>query len=175
MVIETERLLIREFRAEDWEAVHVYASDPLVTRYMIWGPNDKQDTQDYLAAVIETQQHQPRKDYEFAVVYKATGKLIGGSGIHITATGQGEIGYCYNRTYWGQGFASEAAAALLRLGFKEQGLHRIYATCRPVNLGSAKVMQAIGMKYEGQLREHMWHKGLWHDSCLYSILEHEHN
>lgn len=55
----------------------------------------------------------------------------------------------------------------------EQQLHRIYATCRPGNTASANVMRRIGMKQEGLLREHMWFKGQYHDSCLFSILKHE--
>ncbi|WP_317259177.1 GNAT family protein [Paenibacillus sp. J5C2022] len=62
---------------------------------------------------------------------------------------------------------------MLRHGFSELGLHRIFATCRPENIRSAKVMQKVGMKYEGHLREHMRHRGKWHDSYQYSILETE--
>lgn len=58
----------------------------------------------------------------------------------------------------------EAAEEMLRYGFKELGLHRIYATCRPNNIGSARVMKKIGLTYEGHLREHMYYKGKWHDS-----------
>ncbi|KWX77508.1 GCN5 family acetyltransferase [Paenibacillus riograndensis] len=150
-LLETERLIIREFTNEDTEAVHAYASDPLVAKYMIWGP----------------------KDFEFAVVLKETGQLIGGCGIHISEPGQGEIGYCFNPLFWRQGYTSEAAASLLDFGFQELNLHRIYATCRPENVGSAKVMQKLGMVYEGHLREHMWHKGRWHDSYQYSVLKPE--
>ncbi|MNB76672.1 putative ribosomal N-acetyltransferase YdaF [compost metagenome] len=173
MQLETERLLIREFEYEDFREVHAYASDPLVARYMIWGPNTEAETKDYINMTMELQKQSPRLDYEFAVVLKATGQLMGGCGIHLSEPRQGEIGYCFNPLFWKKGYTSEAAAALLHLGFGEFALHRIYATCRPDNTGSAKVMQKIGMRYEGHLREHMWHKGGWHDSFLYSVLEHE--
>lgn len=62
---------------------------------------------------------------------------------------------------------------MLALGFGELKLHRIYATCRPGNIGSAKVMERIGMRFEGLLREHLRAKGQWHDSRLYSILDRE--
>lgn len=173
MQLETERLIIREFVPEDLEAVHAYASDPLVTRYMIWGPNTEAETREYIRSMIDMQNQSPRQSYELAVVLRDTGQVLGGCGIHLTGPRQGEIGYCFNPLFWKRGYTSEAAAALLRLGFGEFGLHRIYATCRPDNIASAKVMQKIGMRYEGHLREHMWHKGAWHDSYLYSILEHE--
>lgn len=173
MQIETSRLCIREFREEDLDAVHQYASSAEVAKYMIWGPNTLEETQAFIRRVIEMQEQQPRLDYEFAVVLKDSSELIGGCGLHISDPLQGEIGYCFNPKFWRQGYASEAAAAMVKHGFEELGLHRIYATCRPDNKGSAKVMEHVGMKYEGHLREHMRHKGSWHDSYQYSILEHE--
>jgi ribosomal-protein-alanine N-acetyltransferase len=173
MPFETNRLLIREFIPEDVERVHEYASDPAVARFMIWGPNTLEDTQSYVQLTLEMQQENPRRGFEYAVVLKETNLLVGGCGLHISGQGQGEIGYCFNRSYWGQGIAGEAAAALLEFGFNELNLHRIYATCRPENTGSARVMQKLGMKYEGHLRGHMRHKGKWHDSYQYSILEEE--
>jgi ribosomal-protein-alanine N-acetyltransferase len=173
MIIATNRLVIRDFVLEDWMDVHSYASDADVTKYMIWGPNTEKDTNDFIQRTIAMQQQQLRIDFELAVVLKETNTLIGGSGIHITEPNIGEIGYCFNPLYWQKGYASEAAAALTHYGFKTLGLHRIYATCRPENIGSAKVMEKTGMQREGRLREHVWHKDKWHDSFLYSILAHE--
>lgn len=173
MQIETNRLLIREFVQQDLEQVHAYASDPVVATYMIWGPNSIEETEAFISMTLSMQQEYPRKSFELAVVHKQANTLIGGCGIHIVQPGQGEIGYCFHKNAWGQGFATEAAAALLDFGFHTLDLHRIYATCRPANIGSGRVMQKIGMKYEGHLREHMWHKGKWHDSYQYSILKHE--
>ncbi|UUZ81130.1 GNAT family N-acetyltransferase [Paenibacillus sp. P26] len=175
MILETDRLLIREFRPEDLNDVHSYASNPIVVRYMIWGPNTEEETRGFLERAMEMQRQEPRQDYEMAVIRKEDGRLIGGCGLHISEPRQGEIGYCFHPDYWGKGYATEAARALLAFGFRGLGLHRIYATCRPENTGSAKVMQRIGMTYEGHIREHMRHKGMWHDSHQYSILEHEFN
>lgn len=63
--------------------------------------------------------------------------------------------------------------ALLQFGFVKLGLHCIFVTYRPENVGSAKVMEKIGMKYKGHLRGHMRYKGNWNDSFKYSILEEE--
>jgi RimJ/RimL family protein N-acetyltransferase len=172
--LETNRLLLRDFVMEDATRVHLYASDPEVTRYMIWGPNSEQDTHDFMGRMLELLREEPRTVYELAVIRKEDGLLIGGCGLHVEGSAA-ELGYCFNRASWGQGYASEAAAAVVRLGFAELGLHRIYAKCRPDNTGSYKVMEKIGMHYEGTLREHMYTKGKWQDSRLYSILVHEHN
>ncbi|GGD84895.1 GNAT family N-acetyltransferase [Paenibacillus nasutitermitis] len=174
MILETQRLILREFTVHDLEDIHVYASNPMVVKHMMWGPNTKEDTQDYMDRVLSMQKQEPRQEFELAAVIKDTKQLVGGCGIYRSKPSQGEIGYCFHSAFWGKGFASEAADRLLEFGFSELGLHRIFATCRPGNLGSAKVMQKIGMKYEGHIREHMWHKGSWHDSFQYSILENEH-
>ncbi|GIP37964.1 N-acetyltransferase [Paenibacillus sp. J31TS4] len=171
MKLETERLILREFALEDVAAVHSYAGNPLVAAHMIWGPNTEQETFAFVCRTIEMREREPRVDYELALERKEDGVVIGGCGFHLSEPRQAEIGYCLHPAYWRQGYASEAAAALLAYGFGEHGLHRIFATCRPANIGSAKVMEAVGMTYEGRLKEHMWHKGAWHDSLLYAILE----
>lgn len=173
MIIETKRLIIREFVIDDLLQVHDYASDPSVVEHMIWGPNSKQETEQFIQYSLGMQQQVPRYGYEFAVTLRDTEQLIGGCGIHVSDPKQGEIGYCFNKSVWNQGFATESAASLLKFGFEKLDLHRIYATCRPGNIGSRKVLEKIGMKFEGRLREHLWHKGKWHDSYQYSILKHE--
>jgi [ribosomal protein S5]-alanine N-acetyltransferase len=70
--------------------------------------------------------------------------------------------------HWGQGYASEAAAAILHFAFASLGLHRVQATCRPENVASARVLEKIGMVEEGLLRDHIRIRGRWHDSLLYA-------
>lgn len=171
----TERLSLREFEESDLQAVHEYASDPKVVRYMGWGPNTEKDTREFLQRAFEQRQKQPRSGYGLAVILKAESRLIGSGGIHIANPDhkEAELGYCFNRYFWGQGYATEAARAFVAFGFEELGLHRIYATCDPANVASARVMEKIGMQREGHLREHRWMKGRWRDSYLYAILEQE--
>jgi len=173
--LETERLYLREFEESDWEAVHQYGSDPEVVKFLAWGPNTKEDSRNFIRRAIGYEQQEPRKDYVLAVVLKAKGTLIGGCGIHLSKPNsrEGGISYCLNRHFWGRGYATEAARALLAFGFQEMGLHRIFATCDVENLASARVLEKVGMKREGCLREHIWTKGRWRDSFLYAILEHQ--
>ncbi|WP_410769384.1 GNAT family N-acetyltransferase [Fontibacillus sp. BL9] len=172
MYLETNRLILRDFTPEDWEQVHQYSSDDDVVKHMLWGPNSFDETKQYMKDVHLMQQQQPRTGYELAVILKSSQSLIGGCGIHTDGI-NGELGYCFHKNYWGQGYASEAAKRMLSFGFNELNLHRIYATCRPENVGSAKVMEKIGMLKEGHLREHRWSKERFHDSFLYSILAQE--
>lgn len=173
--VQTERLILRDFVSNDWKAVHHYASDPQVVHFLPFGPSTEEDTKDFIQRVIASQQAKPRQNFEMAVTLKANRQLIGGCRISVTNPDNkgGSIGYCLNGQFWGQGYATEAAKALLDLGFNQLGLHRIYALCDPENEASARVLERIGMRREGYLRENLWIKGKWCDTILYAILEHE--
>ncbi|MBN1813150.1 MAG: GNAT family N-acetyltransferase [Anaerolineae bacterium] len=175
--LETERLILREFEESDLQAIQEYASDPKVVRYMGWGPNSEEDTRAFLKRAFEQRSKQPRVEYGLAIILKTENRPIGSGGITIDNPDhkEAELGYCFNRRFWGQGYATEAARAFIAFGFEELGLHRIYATCDPANVASARVMEKIGMQREGHLREHRWRKGRWRDSYLYAILEQEWN
>ncbi len=173
--LQTERLLIRDLKESDWEAVHSYASDPEVTYYMPWEPHNSEQTTNFIQKALAMQQDQPRQNFELAVILKAQGQLIGVCGFRVSDlhNQEGWIGYCFNRHEWGQGYATEAVIALLALGFGQLSLHRIIATCDPANVASMRVLEKIGMYCEGHLRENKWVKGKWRDTLLYAILESE--
>jgi RimJ/RimL family protein N-acetyltransferase len=155
--------------------VHEYASDPQVVRFMSWGPNTEDETRKFIQKSIDHQKEKPRVHYSLAVVLRDRNRLIGGCGIYESNIQgcEGWIGYCLNRQFWGQGYATEAARALLEFGFTHLNLHRIFALCDTANTASAHVMEKIGMQYEGHLRENMQCKGAWRDSLLYAILDRE--
>ena len=175
ILLETLRLILREFGLDDWPAVHAYAGDPEVVRYLIWGPNTEEETRVFLCQTLAHQCQAQRALYSFAVVLKDEGSLIGNVSLHVSAPDHrgGFIGYIFNRRYWGYGYATEAARRLLAFGFEELGLHRIFATCDPLNIASSRVLEKIGMRCEGHLREHKWQKGRWRDSLMYAILARE--
>ena len=172
MQIETQRLLLREFTLDDFTDVHAYASQPETVRYMDWGPNTPEQTHDFLHRKLASQQALPRGEYELAVLLRETGRIIGGVGLRVSRPDHfaGDMGYTFNPGFWGKGYGTEAAAAILAFGFGDLKLHRIYATCDPENRGSARVMEKIGMQYEGRLRHYTFEKGKWRDSLIYARL-----
>lgn len=174
-VTRTERLLLRDLMEADWQSVHSYASDPEVVRYMNWGPNTEEETKGFIQRALAGQNEKPRRNYTVAIVVRNENELIGGCSICVSNVDnrEGWIGYCLNRHFWGKGYATETANALVDFGFDKLSLHRIFATCDPANTASAHVLEKIGMKREGRIREHMWAKGKWRDSLLYAILEQE--
>ncbi len=173
--LETERLILREFRQTDWKAVYQYRSDPEVAKYMDFIPNTEYESKIFINVVLANQRAQPRHSFNFALVNQADNRLIGSCMLRITGVEnkEGDLGYILNRHYWNRGYASEAAARVVSFGFEQLGLHRIYSTCYPANTASYRVMEKIGMHKEGCLREIRFIKGVWCDSFLYSILEQE--
>lgn len=174
-MLETERLLLREFTPDDFEAVFAYLSDPEVMRWIIGEPLTEAETREFFRRVDAYTRETPRAKYRLAVVLKAENRVIGSCGIDIMNAEQreGEIGYRLHRAYWGQGYTPEAARRMLQYGFETMGLHRIYADCYAANRASARVMEKIGMQREAHFRECIWLHGAWQDRLLYAILDHE--
>lgn len=173
--LPAERLVLRELEEADWAAVHAYASKPEVVRFMNWGPNSEEETKAFVESVIASRSEEPRRRFEFAVTLRADGRLIGACGLTVSdpETRQAWVGYCYHPRFWRQGYATEAARSLVAFGFEHLGLHRIFATCDVENVASARVLEKVGMRREGHLREHAWVRGRWRDSFLYAVLAHE--
>lgn len=173
--IETERLLLREFRAEDEPDIHAYASDPEVVRLMIWGPNSPEMTKTYLAGELKAQEQWPRPDVGLAIELKSARCVIGSINLRMKdeKNRTADIGYVLARAYWGQGYMVEAARAVLDAAFRELGLHRVWATCDPRNRASYRVMEKLGMRREAHFRKDVMEKGEWRDSYLYAILAEE--
>ena len=175
MILTTDRLVLREFEETDWPAVLAYQSDPLYLRYYHWTHRTEQDVREFVRAFIASRDEDPRTKFQFAIVLPPDGPLIGNCGIRMESADarEADIGYELDSRYWGRGYATEAARALLSFGFADLGLHRIWSWCIAENVGSAHVLQKIGMRWEGHLRENERMRGRWWDTLLYAILEHE--
>lgn len=168
-----DRLVLREFVETDEPAVHSYASDPMVTQFMDWGPNSIEDTRVFLGGVLKQQGAAPhRTAFDLAVVDIESQALIGSAALSVTSVEhrRGEIGYVLHPDFWSKGLATEAARILLRFGFGELQLRRISATCHPDNHASARVLEKAGLVFEGRMRSHMFVRGEWRDSLLYAVV-----
>lgn len=173
--LETDRLILRDFRLEDTVPVHAYASDPEVTQYMPWGPNSPEDTAAFIARALEQQATWPRLDLGLALELKAEGQVVGSIALHLRDIPHAtvEMGYVLRQDLWGQGLVSEAARAMFALGFERLDLHRIVASCDVRNVGSYRVMEKLGMRREGLLREDRLVRGAWRDTYIYALLAQE--
>jgi [ribosomal protein S5]-alanine N-acetyltransferase len=175
MEIETPRLILREFREDDWPAVLDYWNDPGSQRYNPDLPDRERFVRDLVAMFVASQAEEPRRRWQLALVNKQDGRLIGNCGIRVNNPDLGEanIGYELNPRDWGNGYATEAATAIVRFGFEELKLHRIWAECVADNTGSARVLEKLGMRREAHFREHQYYRNRWWDTLIYAILAHE--
>jgi ribosomal-protein-alanine N-acetyltransferase len=175
IIIRTGRLVLRDFEISDFQAVHEYAVDAEVVRFQEWGPNSEEETREFINQVIRRKGEDPRLQYEMVITLASSARLIGGCGIHITnlKNREGDLRCFLKSDCWNNGFAAETTRALIKFGFNDLKLHRLYATCAPANIYSERVLIGVGMKKEGYIREHKLVRGQWRDSFLYSILEQE--
>ena len=175
--LSTPRLLLRPFEDTDVTAVSAYRGNAEVMQFITGAPETAEDVTQFLLRTRFYAQQQPQSQYRFALVLTSIGRVIGGSGLDITDWDrrEAEIGYHLHRDFWGQGIATEAATELLRFGFEDLKLHRIFADCAADNAASAHVMEKVGMRKEAHFRENNPIGEKWHDTLLYAVLDWEWN
>jgi len=174
--LRTERLVLRLFTRGDLEAVYDMHSRPEVARYLYWEPR----TRSQAAGVLEEKLRCQRIDAEgdllnLAVVRATGGPVIGDLMLrYISATHrQAEVGYIFHPDAQGQGFATEAARAVVDLAFQGLGVHRVFGQIDGRNIASARVLERLGMHSEAHLVENEWVKGEWTDEVIYAVLAEE--
>ncbi|UAL48915.1 GNAT family N-acetyltransferase [Sutcliffiella horikoshii] len=168
MNISTNRLLIREFEVEDCKAVYDYTSKEEVMKYIPEGIHTEEKAKQFVTKNRGTNAE------NFPVIVKESNTLIGHMVFHkYFGDHTYEIGWVFNPSYQGKGYATEAARGVLEYGFNELGLHRIIATCQPENISSYRVMEKAGMRREGFFKKCIPHGEDWWDEYYYSILEEE--
>ncbi|HZS96690.1 MAG TPA: GNAT family N-acetyltransferase [Terriglobales bacterium] len=168
--IQTERLTLRSYTSTDIPDLIRLAGarEVAATTLRIPHPYTEQDAKDFIEAyaaktVLETR---------FAITLTSDRQLCGGIGLRMDEPHQhAELGYWLGVPYWGQGYATEAARAVIQYGFETLGLHRIYASYVPHNVASGRVLQKIGMRREGLMRSHICKWGEFQDLECYGMLK----
>lgn len=165
---ETTRLILRRYRAEDLQDLYEYLSDGEVVRFEPYKPMDRQAVAENLAWRIST-------DEMIAVELKENGKMIGNVYLGKRDFDTLEIGFVFNRKFWGHGYAMESCKALVEQAFS-QGIHRIYAECDPGNVASWKLLEALGFQREAHFRKNVYFwtdaqgDPIWKDTYVYALL-----
>lgn len=170
-VFETENLILRELRLDDARDMFEYAQDDEIAGFGLWLPQKTlqeniDDLQDALNAYAEG------VALDWAVEHRDDHKMIGriNMGAYNVRDARADLGYAYNRLYWGKGYATEAARAVLQFAFETLKLHRVGATVLPDNFGSIRVLEKLGFQREGVRRQAYSLRGTHEDLLCYSIL-----
>lgn len=172
--LETERLILRPFTPEDADDVQRLAGDEAIASTTLNIPHPYEDgvAEEWISTHQE--EFDAGKSVSFAITRRDDGTLIGGIGMGITEQhDRAEMGYWIGKPYWNNGYATEAARAVLAYAFEQSGLHRVFATYFTRNPASGRVMEKLGMTHEGMLREHVEKWGTYEDLIVYGILAHE--
>jgi len=165
--LTTQRLVLRPYlRSDIPDLVRLIgAREVAATTLRIPHPYSVPDADEFLASL------DAGDELRLAIVLRGSSELAGGIGLRMEKSHQSaELGYWIGLPYWGNGFATEAARALVQHGFDVMKLHRIYASHFSNNPASARVLQKLGMKPEGRLRDHILKWGHYYDLVLYGML-----
>lgn len=172
--LTTERLLLRPMRITDADDMYRYARREDVTAYLLWSPHPaKSYTENYLRYLQG--RYALGEFYDWAIVEPSENRMIGTCGFTRIDFPHncGEIGYVLNPEYHKKGYGTEAANRVLRFGFDELGLHRIEAKFMQGNAASLRVMEKLGMQFEGYRRDAMLVKGSYRTIGVCAVLREE--
>lgn len=171
-IFETDQAFLRRMSMDDVKDYFDFASDPLVTAHTIWETHiSLHDSQSFLSNVI--QKYDSKSAYHWGIIDKASNKLIGRSGFISwdIANQRTEIGFALSSKLWNKGIITEATKEIIQYGFEKLDLNRIEGRCNYDNIGSGRVMEKLGMKCEGILREQLMIKSKFVDQKMYSIIK----
>ena len=173
-VLESDRVRLRPFVEEDAARVQSLAGDYAIadTTLNIPHPYEEGMAEQWIGGHRELFEAVTHVIY--AVTDKANSELLGTVGLTIERRfNKANLGYWIGKPYWGRGFATEAAGVVVAYGFRELGLHRVASMHIVRNPASGRVMQKLGMQYEGTLRGDTMKWDRYEDLCMYGLLADE--
>jgi len=175
VLVEGERIRLREVNMDDFEAAWGWASRAEFFRFLPIDQPTRDEERAWLDSIVAEALEMPRRHYELGIEIVDGSELIGmvRLGIDSERHWSASIGYGVSPNRWGHGYATEAVRLIVGFGFETIGLHRVWATHHPDNLASRKVLEKVGLREEGLRRDDRFVGGVWYDSVVCSILEDE--
>ena len=174
--IRTDRLLLRHMEPDDAQSLATRRSDPEVARYLTWAlPFPLRRAEEMVAELAEMEGPENEKWWMAAVEIGATGAVIGEVVVHLTWKGRcAEVGYTFAPEQWGKGYATEAATAVVDYLFEQPGITRVFGMLHPDNTASARVLERVGMLFEGHTRNSFWVGDENSDDWIYGMTPEDH-
>lgn len=170
LTIATSRLVLRPHQPVDVDDVLDYARDEQFGRYVpsVPFPYEREHAEAFVAEASEADWS---RDPHFAVALD--GRVIGGADLTVDEARTAALGYAIGRPWWGQGFGTEVARAAVDCAFSRYGVAVVWATADARNAASRRVLEKVGMRLDGILRQRRVHRGERQDECHFSILRAE--
>lgn len=175
MELHTPRLILRELHEDDLEALRDFETRPEMHDYERETIPGEDITREFLRNAEQRAQDDPRTQYWLAVTIRPDDRVIGHVSLRCNHHDiqEWEVGWAIHSAHWGKGYATEAARALIHFAFTELQVHRVVAFCNAHNTASVRVMEKLGMRKDGHLRETRRWRGGWSDEFVYAVLDHE--
>jgi ribosomal-protein-alanine N-acetyltransferase len=173
-ILQGSRIILRPMTVQDAEAVHSLLNNSEVSEFLsrVKYPLPVENVQRHLKGLNRPGAR--KKTFSFAVIEKKSEKLIGSASVRLSPNlAVGELGYWLGRDFWGNGYMKEALRLAVGFAFGELQLHRIFAHVFSENIRSCKLLEGLGFRKEGVLREAVFKSGKWHDYVVFSVLEGE--
>lgn len=167
---ETQRLILRPFQSTDANKVQELAGDFEVARTTLSIPHPYPDGAAEAWISASSKRSDEGDGFPFALIHKENNDLIGCMGINVDKWHQrGELGYWIGKDFWNRGYASEAAKRLIRFGFEDLHLNKIWAAAMSNNPASSNVMKKAGMRFEGEFKQHILKGDKFEDLVFYGL------
>lgn len=165
--LEGKDIYFKALSTNDAQAVHSYASDKEVKRFIGWNlMSTLKETSEYIEVMIN---REVAGTHLYAsVVLKATEEVIGTVMIFNfdKEANQAEIGYVFHRDHWGKGYGTESVCLVSDFAFEILNLHKLHGSVVDANIGSARILEKNGYKLEGRLKDHYYIENKYYDSLL---------
>jgi RimJ/RimL family protein N-acetyltransferase len=168
--------VLRAFEPRDFDAVHAMRSNPDVVRYLYWDVHTKDQARRALEDRIRFRSiHREGDVLALAAVLHGADDMVVDLILRCVSEEHslGEIGYIVHPAHQGNGYATEAARAVLAIAFDDAGFHRVVGCLEARNAASARVLEKLGMRREAHLVENEWVKGEWQSEVIYAMLARE--
>lgn len=178
LILETPRLILRQFRDADLEPFLAYRNDPDVSRFQGWNtPYLRSDALEFVAQMKASIPGTPGEWMQLALERKDNGEMIGDMAFYIAKSNprKADLGYSLARSAWRQGFAREAAMKTLDYLFRVLDLHRVVADCDVDNTASIRLLERLGFRREAHFIESFWlvAGARWGSEYQYAVLQRE--